>query len=574
MNKSNGTGSTRSQVNLNFVDRVINAVSPKWGLERIRARATISALDSTGFIGPGSGRRSVASWHPGLNTADEDIIPNREDIVAGSRDLSMNTPIATAALKRIRTNVVGGGLTLQSRIDYDFLGITEVEAEKWERDVEREFNMWARSKYCDSTMTQNFFEMQASAVYNAALSGEVFAILPMIKRPRSPYSTCIKLIESDMCASPAGQTIAGKVIAGIEYDDNDAPLSYWFKSRRFGNYVEKFQQVAAFGKSGRVNVLHLFERERPGQRRGIPILAPVMEQLKQLGRYSDAELMSTIISSFFTVFIKTDTPSTPGFSTPYNPFDGIGNPNMSPSVKDENKVELGAGAVVGLGENQSIDIANPTRPNANFEPFFLAFCKQIGSALEIPFEQLILHFSSSYSASRAALLEAWKYYRLRRQWVTDNFNRPIYFEWLTEAILLGRIKAPGFLEDPAIAHAWSGSVWGGPGMGQIDPLKETKAARERINGRLSTYEDEFTSIHGGTEGGWEGSVRRLSREERLLTDLDLVAPPAIGAVSGPAGAPPRNGTGESNFGAPAVPQDPANPDDDEDETGAILAGDL
>ena len=34
----------------------------------------------------------------------------------------------------------------------------------------------------------------------------------------------------------------------------------------------------------------------------------MIEELKQLKRYTDAELMGAVVSSFFTVFVKTKTP--------------------------------------------------------------------------------------------------------------------------------------------------------------------------------------------------------------------------------------------------------------------------
>ncbi len=61
----------------------------------------------------------------------------------------------------------------------------------------------------------------------------------------------------------------------------------------------------AYGKrTGRRNVLHLMCRERIDQRRGVPFLAPVIESLKQLGRYTDAELVAAVVSGMFTVFIE------------------------------------------------------------------------------------------------------------------------------------------------------------------------------------------------------------------------------------------------------------------------------
>ena len=57
----------------------------------------------------------------------------------------------------------------------------------------------------------------------------------------------------------------------------------------------RWQRVEAYGaETGRRNVLHIIDRERIGQRRGVPMLAPVLEAIKQLGRYTDAEIMAAV----------------------------------------------------------------------------------------------------------------------------------------------------------------------------------------------------------------------------------------------------------------------------------------
>ena len=41
-----------------------------------------------------------------------------------------------------------------------------------------------------------------------------------------------------------------------------------------------------------------------GSRAMVSLLAPVLEAIKQLGRYTDAEIMAAVISAMFTVFIE------------------------------------------------------------------------------------------------------------------------------------------------------------------------------------------------------------------------------------------------------------------------------
>ncbi len=517
----------KPSIKLNWIDRTLMGIAPRAALKRIRAKATIAALDSTGYIVPGKNRRSVKGWNPLPGSADEDIVHQTNALRAGSRDLTQNTPIASGALKRIRTNVVGTGLILQSRIDYKFLGLSEEKANEWEVNAEREFGLWAEDIYCDAELTSNFYQLQAMAMYNTALSGDVFALLPAFRVKGFPYDLKVKLIEADRCSNP-NMTSSGllanghHLIDGIEKDKNGRPIKYHFRKRRALN-VEIFDwtSVRAFAPSGRRNVLHLLDKERPGQTRGVPILAPVMEALKQMARYSEAELMSTIIASFFTVFVKQISPQTGGMQANFLPDDNINNQPAAgeePTTTEEKNYEMAPGMFNYMDLDEDVSFANPQRPNPQFEPFFLAFCKQVGSSLELPFEELILHFSSSYSASRAALLQAWKFYRSRRSWLSLNFCKPIYYTWLSEAVAKGRLSAPGFFDDYGIAMAWAGSEWVGAGMGQIDPKKETEAANLRVDKFLSTREQEHIAIYGGSQGRFAGIVNRSVREEKLIND--------------------------------------------------------
>jgi lambda family phage portal protein len=300
----------------------------------------------------------------------------------------------------------------------------------------------------------------------------------------------------------------------LECDPDGEVVAYWFLNQHpLGKSTKKreWTRVEVYGKrTGRRNVIHLMESERPEQRRGVPILAPVIESLKQLGRYTEAELMAAVVTGMFTVFIKSETPDNAPFG------EGV----FPDEQGEENGVDisLGNGAVVGLAPGEDIVTADPSRPNTAFDGFVTAILRQIGAALEIPYELLVKHFTSSYSASRAALLEAWKSFRMRRTWLASDFCQPIYEEWFAEAVAKGRIDAPGFFEDPLIRKAYTQAEWHGPAPGQIDPLKEVAAAKMRIETRLSTRERETAELNGGD---FEMNVRQLSREQKLLEESGL-----------------------------------------------------
>ncbi len=157
------------------------------------------------------------------------------------------------------------------------------------------------------------------------------------------------------------------------------------------------------------------EAERPDQYRGVPYLATVIESLKQLTRYTEAELMAAVINAFFTVFVKSESPAETA-----RDFEGVVDEEAPLETPD---YKLGPGAINILNEGESIEIADAKRPNVNFDGFVSAMAKYIGAALEIPYELLTKSFTSSYSASRAALLEAWKAFKMRRTWFVSRFMK-------------------------------------------------------------------------------------------------------------------------------------------------------
>ena len=120
----------------------------------------------------------------------------------------------------------------------------------------------------------------------------------------------------------------------------------------------------------------------------------------------------------------------------------------------------------------------------------------MGSGIDLPYEMLVKHFIASYSASRAAQLEANKAFRIRREMFIGQFIKPFFREWLLEAIILGRINAPGALEDPMILDAYTHITVTGDSVGCLDPTKEVQAAILRIDNNLSTIQQEAGELNG------------------------------------------------------------------------------
>lgn len=510
---------------MNAVDRFWEFVSPQVALKREAARIKLNMvrnIQNSGYDegGASTKRNAMKGWYAESLSPQEDIDLNLNTLRQRSRSLFMTAPLATSAIKTNRTNVVGAGLKLKSRIDFKALGMSHEAADQLEKQIEREFNLWAESKRCDNLGLNDFYELQQVALMSWLINGDCFALIKHLPTTDyMPYGLKVHLIEGDRIATPqtTGDYInlrykapnGNRIYNGVEIDKEGAVVAYHICNTYPDSSLDvqrEWQRVEAFGaKTGLPNVLQVMEAERPDQYRGVPYLATVIESLKQLTRYTEAELMAAVINAFFTVFVKSESPDETA-----RDFEGVVDEEAPIETPD---YKLGPGAINILNEGESIEIADAKRPNVNFDGFVSAMAKYIGAALEIPYELLTKSFTSSYSASRAALLEAWKAFKMRRTWFANDFCQPIYEIWLCEAVARGRIKAPGFFNDPAIRKAYSRADWNGPAPGQLDPVKEVTAAAKRVENGFSTRERETIEMNGGD---FDRNVEQLVLENEKM----------------------------------------------------------
>lgn len=477
-------------------------------------------------------KRSLKGFNVESGSPAEDINANNYTLRQRSRMLYMSAPIATAALKRQRTNIVGAGLRLKPTIDRETLGISQKQAEAWQRHTQAEFNLWAQRKQaCDSTGVNNFYGLQQLVTLAWPMSGDVFALIKRAEpTPLMPYSLRLHLLEADrvrtpnttqrgaVCNNPFSTNLTtaelpngNRIYDGVEVDKNGTVVAYHVANTYPNQYEDeqtRFVRVEAYGKeTGLPNILHIMDAERPEQYRGVPYLAQAIEPLLQMRRYTEAEITAAVVQSFFTAFITTEAGAE---DIPTNEVGGSGNDYVS---DNPNEYEMGAGTINMMEPGEDVKFGAPTHPNTGFDTFMRSLCEQVGACLEIPADLLLMSFNSSYSASRAALLEAWKGFRMRRDWLTDDFCRPVYEIWLTEAVARGRISAPGFLTDPIIRQAYLGSEWIGPSQGQLDPTKEVAASVTAIENGLSTREAEAVKLNGSQ---FAANADKLAVENKQL----------------------------------------------------------
>lgn len=500
--------------------------------------------------------QQLASWQPFAGSPDADTLSELPMLVSRSRDLSRNNGIASGAVQTFSDNVVGTGLRLQATPNWQALGITSEAANAWARSTESKWRSYAKSTACDASRRLNFAGLTTLAFKSLVSNGDLLALPIWQQDPADRYATRFFLMEPDRLCNPQDAIDTATLRGGQEIDGYGRAIAYHIRKTHPGEcyagigIAGEWERIPAVTAWGRRRVIHAANIDRPGATRGKPIFSAVMQQFKQVDRYTSAELDAAVTNAMIAAFIESPM----DFSDIQEMLNGTGvgiKDYIDNRAKPGNRARLKSGAIVPLYPGEKLTAFNPGRPSVGFAAYMEATLRHIAAGLNIPYELLLKDFSkTNYSSARAALLEAWRYFRSMRSWLADYWAQVCYELWLEEAVSLGEVDAPDFYANKA---AWCEARWIGSGRGWVDPVKEAQAALIRIDGGLSTLEAECAEQ--GVD--WEEVLYQQARENALRKHLGLPIPSSGKATTPPPdaeaddkedkteeeGAPPRNDPG-------------------------------
>lgn len=498
----------------------------------------------TSYAGASRRSKELAGWNPGLGSADADLLSELPDLVARSRDLSRNHGIASGALQTLVDNIVGTGLVLAANPDYRALGKSKEWAQEFRREVEALWRPWANHTYADATNIDSFNAMTTLVARSWFDNGETFALPVWVQDGRTPFRTKIQLVEADRVSNPHSKLDSERIRSGIEIDRLGKPIAYHVQKKHpgdaygmFGGINQEWERVPAETDFARKRVIHVFVRERIGQNRGKPFVTSVMQQFKMFDHYSRTEMQAAVANALIAAIVKT-------------PLDGESVREMvggTPQDRDEymagvqdQLVPLRGGSFIQTPPGTEIAPFIPTRPAAQFGAFLETVARHIGAGLNLPYELLLKDWSkTNYSSARAALLEAWRFFRGRRSFLTDKWCQPVFDLWFEEAVHGGLLSISPE-EYYRNREAYTRANWIGPGRGWIDPVKEAEAAQIRIQSGLSTLQDE--AAEQGSD--WEEVLEQQAVEKAKREELGL-APAVVDATQAQQESTPREESEEA-----------------------------
>lgn len=448
--------------------------------------------------------RLFSDWITASSPSPDQIVRGNLRILrARSRDLARNNAHVRQYLNLVAVNVIGPngfGLDVASRLPN---GELDEEANEIIEDG------W--SEWSDGPVTIDgrfdLVALQRLLIRAVARDGEVF-----VRIWRGPYGMKLEPMDADLLdetynVRAGSDGNRNEIRMGIEIDAMARPVAYHFWNSIEMEMRRERVRIAAD------EVIHLFDPERVHQTRGLPWAVPVMDLLKMLDGYVEAELVAARAGA-----------AKMGFFTRKE-----GSPAEMPT-DEQQEMEANPGTIDFAPEGYDFQEWDPDHPTTAFPEFTASILRAVASGLGVSYPSLTGDLASvNYSSMRSGLLIERDLWRTLHRWWIGVFCRRVFVEWLDMAMLTGAINL-GTMDSRPYRYAKytpRGWVW-------VDPLKDVQATIAAIKHGLASRTSALR------EQGFD--VREMFEELRQESELaDAVG---IEIVEASDSAVPAMGDGE------------------------------
>jgi lambda family phage portal protein len=501
----------------------------------------------------------VKEWQPYLWSPDGQLNPYRDIITARVRDLVNNDGWASGAVTRVLDNAVGGNFRPIFKPDYRALaahtGNKAFDA-KWAYEYSKAldacYRTWANAsgRWCDLQRKMTVGQMFRLAFRHKLVDGDALAMmhyrLDRVGRGGARYATSIQIIDPDRLSNPQMNWDQRHLRGGVEVDDDQVAIAYHIRKAHQGDWFSagdavSWDRIDRETEDGRPIIVHDYDMERANQHRGIGILAPVVQRIKMLARYDNAELDAAILNAIFGAWIESGTDPNLTADSVSAPEDALKMQGARMDYHDEADIRIAGtgGALPIMFPGDTVRQLDAKRPSGNYGPFEKAALRNVASATGLASPQLTNDWSDvSYISGRLALIEFWKTSGRRREDFASGFGQPIVRCFVEEAHEIEPLPlprgAPEFLE---CVDAYSRAKFIGPGRGWYDPVNEIKGAILGMDSALMDF-DEICA-----EQGIDGDDMIIARKHTLERFKEAgLEPPSWAQVNQGGEAQPANRT--------------------------------
>jgi lambda family phage portal protein len=464
---------------MSWLESAIGWVSPEAALRRARARAALGHVRA--YEGARNTRRTKG-WSAGGASANTELGAALSTLRNRSRDLVRNNPYASRALDTLVSNAVGTGIVA-----------------RWPKPATQLWRDWAEdARECDYYGELDFYGLQALAARTAYESGECIIRRRQVRASaNTTVPVRLQILEPDYLDStkvgPAGN--GNYIIYGVEIDPTGRRVAYWLWENHPGE-VWIPMKGSSF-QSNRVlaeDVIHLYEKRRPGQLRGAVRLASALVKLRDLDEYEEAELVRKKIEACFTAFIKG-----PGRDMPVSD-----NTSTDTTKSNAPRIETFAPGLIMYGsEDEDITFGSPNS-SGGYGDYTKTQLRAIAMAAGVTYEQLTGDLSGVNFSSMRGGRQEFRGLIEQYRWLTfiPMACRPVA-NWFGDAgFLSGKLRT--------LKHR---AEWTPPRWEYIQPEVDVKTELLEIAGGLKTHS-------AALRGRGEDPAEFIAEKEQELKDFE------------------------------------------------------
>lgn len=292
---------------------------------------------SSAYASTDASKDSLRRFRPTNMTADSALYGSLSLLIAQARQLERSTPLGRSVVDALSAELVGSGI--------DVLPVTG-DADT-DRDLQQGFHDWAAHAMVDGS---SLWAWQSASARELGTAGA--ALARVLVRPeriqKNWLPICLLPLEVEwLSIQPVAEISVGhEYFRGVELDALGLPVFYHLRHPYASAGGERVPAA---------EIIHVFEKRRPQQTHGEPILAPVIERILQDSRLVEAELSAALATTAPAGAITTEGAGLPG--------DG------DDSTSDDPQIDFQSGSVARLMPGEKVEFFSNPRATEDIHPF-------------------------------------------------------------------------------------------------------------------------------------------------------------------------------------------------------------
>lgn len=379
----------------------------------------------------GNGRR-LAGWNPPASGPNR-AIAGLQKIRDRARDSSRNDWSGASGVQKWTTNLIGIGITPRFK---------RVKSKSRKQAL---MDLWDdHVAACDADCVLNYYGLQTLAVRSWLDAGEVF----VRRRARFndeglPVPLQYQVIEADMVPLLDADTFKDlpqnhKIRSGIELDKRGRRVAYWVYKEHPGDRVGTSVSPDDLVRVAASDMAHIYEPLRPGQLRGVSMLAPILARLRNIENYDDATLTRQQLANLVVAFITRKLPPLTGDEE----LDGLTGQAFDYDAEGRPLVGLQPGLVQELDDGQDVNWSNPPEAGTNYSDYMRTQHLGTAAATGLPYEVFSGDIKDVSDRTLRVVINEFRRHAEQRQWqiIIPQFCQKTLNWFVDAAVLVGKVS--------------------------------------------------------------------------------------------------------------------------------------